>query len=874
MKNRIKKILCLLLCFVIISGSTVTSLAVKPVENSIEAQAAEVQEESGITSIFQSIIDFLRAIIDWFRNLFGGNRLTTVNVNISQSDFETTDSKITLNGTFETTGALKNITYSLSSYSDSEGSTVVTGETVIDGNHWEAEILLRPDTNTITITAENTDGATDTATIEVTYDAGSVYIPSTNNIKVDATTGTAYVNNIIIVVLDENTTEAEKNTIFSSVGGTVVGQLNGANQYQLQVNASTLSQLKSKIATLEGYNKVLFAHYDSVYVNPEAAVAPNDPWYGDVSSSDWTDTDVDGSNWWLEAIEAPAAWDYNSRFSNVKVGIVDNGFDTDHEDLDISFPFKECEDANSNEDHGTHVAGIIGATADNNDGITGIVRNCDLVCVDWQPTFWQSLAGWETDTMIAAGLIWTVEAGAKVVNFSLGCSGSLVDDSYTYSQSWINDQGEKSSGYMAILLANYDFIVVQSAGNGADNGIGVNAVYNGWFCSITSSNCVSFGSGRASRQGIMDRVIVVAAAQRSGSSYMVTSYSNGGSQVDIAAPGGDGSGAVDRDIYSSVVDGYDAFAGTSMAAPIVTGVIALVWSVNANFTGEEVAEIVCDYTSGTARDNSTSTRTSGDFPMVNAKRAVEEAVKRTDAAGTVTGRFVDATNGNTIYDVKVILTDYNGYGNLAFEKNTEYSYSSGSFSKELPAGKYTFKIKSEGYIDQYIDFTVVAYTTLPLGNIALSPSLTSDTVRIVLRWGNDHPADLDSHFIGELNNGEDYHVFYSQMGNRDIAWLDIDDTSYEGPETITIDLNDFEEFTYCVHNYSERYAESTSPEAISMATSGATVEVWSGDNRIAVYSVPTNRKGTVWNVFSMTSDGTITDINTFEYESDPYNVGY
>ena len=112
------------------------------------------------------------------------------------------------------------------------------------------------------------------------------------------------------------------------------------------------------------------------------------------------------------------------------------------------------------------------------------------------------------------------------------------------------------------------------------------------------------------------------------------------------------------------------------------------------------------------------------------------------------------------------------------------------------------------------------------------------------------------------------------MGDRDIAWLDIDDTSYEGPETITIDLNDFEEFTYCVHNYSERYAGSTSPEAISMATSGATVEVWSGDNRIAVYSVPTNRKGTVWNVFSMTSDGTITDINTFEYESEPYYVGY
>ena len=63
-----------------------------------------------------------------------------------------------------------------------------------------------------------------------------------------------------------------------------------------------------------------------------------------------------GYNWWLESIQAPSAWAYNNRFSKVKVGIVDTGLDSTHEDLNLHIVNAS---ENSVDNHGTLCAGII-----------------------------------------------------------------------------------------------------------------------------------------------------------------------------------------------------------------------------------------------------------------------------------------------------------------------------------------------------------------------------------------------------------------------------------------------------------------------------------------------------------------------------------
>lgn len=483
----------------------------------------------------------------------------------------------------------------------------------------------------------------------------TVYELNTKNVKTDNQTNISYVNNIILIFFENNVSTERKMEIVNSINGTVVGELQTINQYQVQIGEKSLNELKTLCNQLNSQNGVLEAVYDMAVkpdLNKANPVTPADPWLKD----DWNENNPSGKNWWLEAIQASSAWFYNDRLGTIKVGIVDNGFDTGHEDLKdkITFPDKIYADVNNKEDHGSHVAGIIGATPNNNKGITGTVWNSELICFDWEPTFLQEISsGWSTSTFISAGLITTVKAGAKVVNFSLGCTASLDKNSIAFSNEWVNDMGKTASLYMASLLyQGYDFVVVQSAGNGDSNGIGVDAINNGWFCSITRGNC---HNKVVSADNILNRVIVVGAAERNGSSYQQAQFSNGGTRVDICAPG--------VDVYSTVTGGfsgkYSDGSGTSMAAPMVAGVAALVWSADPSLTGARVKEIVCNRnnTLYDVVDNPQSPNATGIYRMVNAKRSVEEALRIkpndiTDLVGYYTGYYT-ATQGKTGLNLSV-----------------------------------------------------------------------------------------------------------------------------------------------------------------------------------------------------------------------------
>lgn len=459
-------------------------------------------------------------------------------------------------------------------------------------------------------------------------------IKDSDVVKVDDESG--YVKDLLAVFVDENMSFSEKLAFFNTCGGILVGWCVPADLYVIRYAPMTYNQVLSKCEALEKKNGVALAIPVSTY-KTQADFTPNDSFDVD-EVFDWNELTPSGSNWWLEAVQARQAWDYSDYFSSINIGIVDSGFETDHPELvgKISFPSNKYAKRNRADIHGTHVAGVIGASKNNEIGISGICDNAKLICVDWEPEFLQL---WHTELAIFFGFSALVKAGAKVVNFSLGVSTSRTNDSRGFIDSVLTPAAV--SLMMASLLSKgYDFVAVQSAGNGDFYGDPMNADYNGHFCAITERNAFTGFTGVSARE-LLDRIIVVASADNNGNgTYTQAEYTNVGLAVDIAAPG--------TDIYSCTVFGdYEYLSGTSMSAPIVTAVASLVWSVNPDFSGAEVKDIVCSSTEAVAVVNTETDYYYDvdllDYPMVNAKLAVEEAIRRADTSvGTVSGKIIGA----------------------------------------------------------------------------------------------------------------------------------------------------------------------------------------------------------------------------------------
>ncbi len=429
------------------------------------------------------------------------------------------------------------------------------------------------------------------------------------DLSLDEDTGITYVNNILLVFFEQNATQQQKDAVVDAVDGTVAGRMDTIGQLQIRVEARDLAGLEALAAQVEDMAGVYCARYD-LAARFDCDFYPNDPWGG---GEDWDVSAPAGNNWWVEAVDAPGAWDYAGELAEIGVGIVDNGFDTSHEDLTLQILNT---DRCNTEDHGTHVAGIVGAEPGNGRGIAGMAPNARLLCYDWQPSDAQQQAGgWDTNTAVLLGLVECVQEGARVVNFSLGKSSNLDTNNDVFSSDFHDAEAANASAYMAALLSRgFDFLVVQSAGNGAGDGIGVDAIHNGVFCSITDGNCPAYQG--VSTRDIQDRILIVAASSQPGTAgRILTRFSNGGAQVDIAAPG--------DTVYSAVPGGYVTMSGTSMSAPVVAGAAAVVWGMAPSLTGPEVRRYLLDNYLGHAADNPDSPNATRSFPIVNVHQAVE-----------------------------------------------------------------------------------------------------------------------------------------------------------------------------------------------------------------------------------------------------------
>ena len=508
---------------------------------------------------------------------------------------------------------------------------------------------------------------------------------------------TTYINDAITVFFSDDATLLDKKKVVKALDGEIVGKVDFMNEYEIKIERSDFYEINNLCDELMENDKVEFASCSlAEKITPD--YVPNDPW----NLTDWDDDALDRrslySNWWIKATDTDKAWDYDEYFSDIDVGIVDSGFDPTHEDLEgkIVFPNEFFEKNNAPSYHGNHVAGIIGATQDNEKGLTGIVRDGKLVCIDWQANEEQGQK-WNNSARIMTGFVNAVRAGAKVVNFSLGSSGT-IKNGIDRLQIVKDTQGKFNSYYIAKMLQRgYDFICCQSAGNGVYKddkfAYAVDASNNGTFCPITVDNAVKTVKG-VTPQEIVDRIIIVAAAKFTGfNTYEQADFSNGGSQVSICAPG--------YDIYSTYYKGdgkdynYCSYAylnGTSMAAPIVTGIASLVWSVNPSFTGAQVKHFVCDEenTKYEVADSSSKLHLpTGTMRMVNAQLAVEAAIKECENYGTVTGRLEWAK----ITPSKVIdFTITSKETGMVYRLMTD---TAGNFNAKLPAGSYTLDLSGK-----------------------------------------------------------------------------------------------------------------------------------------------------------------------------------
>lgn len=284
------------------------------------------------------------------------------------------------------------------------------------------------------------------------------------------------------------------------------------------------NKVGEKVRAYKGEAAVEFAEPDYV---AEAVLTPSDPHFG--------------TQWGMVKIQAPEAWNITQGSSAIKIAILDTGIDQNHEDLAAKIVanknFTTSRSVDDKYGHGTHVAGIAAAITNNGKGVAGVGFTSSLMNGKVLGDTGSGYYSW-----IANGVIWAADNGAKVINMSLGggSSSSTLENAVDYA--W-----------------NKGVVLVAAAGNSNTDTFFYPAAYG---------NCTA-----------------VAATDQNDAK---ASFSNYGAWVDIAAPG--------VSIYSTMPNhknrigilNYGSLSGTSMAAPHVAGVAALVFAAKTGWTNGEV----------------------------------------------------------------------------------------------------------------------------------------------------------------------------------------------------------------------------------------------------------------------------------------------
>jgi len=484
-----------------------------------------------------------------------------------------------------------------------------------------------------------------------------------------------------------------------------------------------LAQVQAITARLMALPEVAFVEPDRIMyhtldplggASSAAFLTPNDPRFGQQWSFKGT---------W--GINAPAAWDVTTGSSNVVVAVIDTGIthhaefigrtvpgydfikdvlvanDGNGRDSDSSDPgdwitaaesngsadggwFKGCPVEDSSW-HGTHTSGTIGATGNNGLGVAGI---------NWQSKIEMvrvlgKCGGYSSDVLDgmrwAAGLsVPGVPANAhpaKVLSISLGGSGAC--------------SSAFQSGVNQIIAAGS--VIVVAAGNSSSDVSGFNP-----------ANC--------------NGVIAVAATGPTGDQ---TYYSNYGAKVKISAPGGEQSfyndpngilSTLNTGLKGPVADTYVNYQGTSMAAPHVSGVVSLLFSLYPNLTPAQVLQILQSSATAFPGGGVCNTSICGSG-IVNASAAIAKATITISGTTGVAGTKLSYVDGVT----KTATAD--GSGNYSL--NVGYGWSGAVTPSE---SHHTFTPDHTTYANLVTNQTAQDYTATQFWYISGNAGVAAATL--------------------------------------------------------------------------------------------------------------------------------------------------
>jgi len=370
--------------------------------------------------------------------------------------------------------------------------------------------------------------------------------------------------------------------------------------YVLEVVTATRAAFDATLADLRADPDVEYAEEDHIY---SANAVENDPYLSSFGTWGQNYDDL----WGIKKIGAPAAWDTNTG-SGIIVAVVDTGTDYNHPDISgniwtntkeiagngidddhngfiddvrgwdfigsTSSNPQESSDPIDHYGHGTHVAGTIAAMGNNGIGVIGVAWNSHVMAVKGLDD-----QGFGLSSTLGPAILYAANNGADVINASWGgpSYSQTIADAISYAY-------------------NLGAVIVVSAGN-------------------NSSDARSF------YPAALPDVITIAATDPTDS---LAGFSNFGSKIDAAAPGVDilSLQAAGTNLGISLSPGYTRLSGTSMAAPHVSGLAALILSQNPSYSNEDVRQVV--------RVSATDLGTSGydltyGYGRINASAAVGNA---------------------------------------------------------------------------------------------------------------------------------------------------------------------------------------------------------------------------------------------------------